>query len=239
MEINYKFSDYYTLVSKTRKTFPIATACFADILEYGNVPDKVYLYIAKDINYGSKNNQHLKHNNTLTLKELHKLIKLTQSYCKFKCTVTQTNHDKEEFYKLSINFGQGLTRTTKLFILTALRYSYEFPFNVICKDAFKLCQYSKYKHKGFFNICNFIFLLFFKDRERTIHSLCETNTSFTKKSLLQERIVKADRVHDMFNRKICKVPRITEFDNKTYSQEFWDQKFEKRLKVYNQYINKF
>jgi hypothetical protein len=43
----------------------------------------------------------------------------------------------------------------------------------------------------------------------------------------------------MFNRKICKVPRITEFDNKTYSQEFWDQKFEKRLKVYNQYINKF
>jgi hypothetical protein len=238
MEKNYRFCEYHTLVSTHATRFPSADVCFAKITNRGVHYDKVYLYIAKDPNFGFP--KRLKHNMLLTEHELHKLVRVIQSYCKFKCTITSKTHDGVEYYKLSIKFEPELKNMTRLFILTALRYAYEFPFNVICKDAFKLCENYRYQKRGFFNICNFIFLLIFQNDERTVHSLCDEYAAQTDKITLKKQILKTDSVNRTFNRnKVRSIRQINDFDNKKNDQDFWDNDFSERLNIYNQYIHKF
>lgn len=238
MEKNYKFCEYHTLVSTSSTIFPSADVCFAKITNRGERHDRVYLYIAKDPNFGFP--KKLKHNMLLTKHELHKLVRIIQSYCKFKCTITSRTHDEVEYYKLSIKFNHELNNITRLFILTALRYAYEFPFNVICKDAFKLCENYKYQKRGFFNICNFIFLLIFSKHERTVHSLCDEYAIQTDKTTLKKQILKTDSVNLTFNRsRVQNIKQIDVFNDEKNDQDFWDNKFSERLNIYNQYIHKF
>lgn len=240
MEKNYKFSDYYTLTS-TIQTFPKPEVCFAHILNgYRNV-QSVYLYIAKDKDFGF--DKKLRHNLTLNLKELKKLIRLTQDIYPFKCKITSTTSNHKEYYKLHLKFD-AFNRSSVLFVLTAIRYSYEFPFNVICSDSFKLMKDPHFQNRGFFNICNFIFRIFFNDSERTVHSLCDDDVSRTKKSELIARVKKINRVHDLFNYdnfkdKGAHLEELNTFDKVKYNQDFWDNNFNDRYNIYINNIKKF
>ena len=135
MEKDYRFSDYYTLAS-INYSFPKPEVCFGHLIHLGRI-DTVYLYIAKNKDYGFT--RKLRHNFTLSFIELKKLIRLVKSIYPFKYKITSTTHDKEEYYKIKLTFN-NFNKASVLFVLTALRYSYEFPFNVICSDAFKLMQ---------------------------------------------------------------------------------------------------
>jgi hypothetical protein len=236
MEKNYRFSDYHTLAS-INKRFPEARVCFAEITNRNKVFDVVYLYIAKDKDFGFP--KKLRHNLTLNLNELRKLIKLTKVYYPFKYKITSITHNKIEYYNIRLKFEKFNDRSI-LFVLTALRYSYEFPFNVICKDTFKLMKDPHFKSRGFFNICNFIFRLFFNNSERTVHSLCDTDVLYTKKSLVIERLKKIDRVHSLFNYGYReKLNEIEEFNLEKYNQEFWDNNFSERYNIYINNIKNF
>lgn len=239
MEKNYKFSEYHTLAS-TNDFFPKPEVCFGHIIHNGHI-DTVYLYIAKNKDFGFS--RKLRHNFTLTFSELKKLIRLVKSIYPFKYRITSTTHKKEEYYKIKLTFNK-FNKISILFVLTALRYSYEFPFNVICSDAFKLMQISNFQNRGFFNICNFIFRIFFNDSERTVHSLCDDHVSKTKKSELINRIKKLDRVHNLFNYdnfrdKGKHLGELPDFDKEKYTQDFWDNKFNERYNIYINNIKKF
>lgn len=240
MEKNYKFTEYHTLAS-TVDTFPKPEVCFAHILNGFHAIQSVYLYIAKDKNFGF--DRRLRHNLMLSFKELKKLIKLIQSIYPFKCKIISTTYNKKEYYKLHLKF-EVYNRKSILFVLTALRYSYEFPFNVISSDSFKLMKDPHFQNRGFFNICNFIFRIFFNDSERTVHSLCDDHVSRTKKSELITRVRKIDKVHNLFNYDHFKdrgvhLRELNTFDGVKYNQDFWDNNFNDRYNVYIKNIKKF
>jgi hypothetical protein len=239
MERSYKFTDYYTLAS-TNDLFPKPEVCFGHIMSFRQV-DTIYLYIAKNKDYGFS--RKLRHNFTLSFIELKKLIRLVKSIYPFKYKITSITHNKEEYYKIKLTF-ENFNKASVLFVLTALRYSYEFPFNVICSDAFKLMQISNFQNRGFFNICNFIFRIFFNDSERTVHSLCNDHVSKTKKSELMSRVQKLDRVHSLFNYDHFKdkgehLNELPDFDQEKYNQDFWDNNFNARYNIYINNINNF
>lgn len=240
MEKNYKFTEYHTLASTIDK-FPKPEVCFANLLNRNWNLRSVYIYIAKDKNFGF--NKKLRHNLTLSLKELKKLIKLVQDIYPFKCRITSTTHNHKEYYKLHLKF-EAPKRSSVLFVLTALRYSYEFPFNVISSDSFKLMKDPHFQNRGFFNICNFIFRILFNDSERTVHSLCNDDVSRTKKSELITRVKKIDSVHglfnyDHFNDRGAHLRELDTFDKVKYNQDFWDNNFTDRYNIYINNIQNF
>lgn len=237
MKRNYRFTDYYTLASVNNQ-FPSPNVCFADITNRGRIYNSIYLYIAKDHNFGFGKN--IRHNLTLTFDELKKLIKLTKNICKFKHRIALITHKNEEYYKIHLKFDNINNTKSILFVLTALRYSYEFPFNVICKDSLKLIKNPRFKNRGFFNICNFIFRIFFSKSERTVHSLCDYRVSNTKKSELITRVKKIDKVHSLFNYdKGVHLKELDIFDEVKYNQDFWDNNFNDRYNIYINNINNF
>lgn len=231
----FKFLDYCTIVSKDQKKFPKSSVCFAEVipnyLRTSQLENQSYfLYICKSPDYGWKHNS--RHHFLLTLSEFRKLIRNIKSYYNFNYSIREIKHNKEEFYRIKINIPKLHRGYIDLFILTALRYSYEYPFNVILKDAFKLMHDPTFKQLNLINCCNLIWKLIFARNERTVHSLCDEYPLYTNKKDVKKRLTTTDRLNEIFNTKQKRTP--TFFENDCESLDFWlsDKKFEERKVVY-------
>lgn len=113
-------------------------ACFADILNRGEISEEHYeIYMIRDKNYA------LLHNACnlcmLTESELKKHIILARRLFPFSYSVEESKYDGYSAFKVNIDI------TAKHFyhryLLTWIRYAYEFPYNLILSDALRMKHY--------------------------------------------------------------------------------------------------
>lgn len=233
--MEFKFLDYSNYCQCSKK-FPKSTICFSHLRFPGERVDSYYLYINQNSGYGWKS--HVRHHCLLTLKEIRKLIRNIQSYINFTYSIREYTNNKGKWYKIHLRL-QKHNFIQLLFILTSLRYSYEYPFNVICKDAFKLQQDSRFKQLNLINTCNLIFKYVF-NYERTVHSLCDEFVKFTPKANIRKNLANPYNVHGLF-KKGDGLEDDCPFNEKIADLDFWmnDKEFETRKQFYLTKINKF
>lgn len=233
--MEFKFLDYQTFYN-TKNKFPHSAVCFGAI-KPKNLQDSYYLYINKNETYGFKSN--VRHHCLLTLHEIKKLLRNIQTYVTFHYTIREVTHNEEKWYKIHFMF-KNTNYYQVLFVLTTIRYSYEFPFNVICKDAFRLQSNSSFRQLNLINTCNLIFKYTFSQTERSVHSLCDDRVSFTVKSEIRTKLKKTERLHNIFN--TFKSGKVTcPYADKLYDWDFWHivDNFEERKQYYLTHIKDF
>lgn len=183
----------------------------------------------------------------LSLKELHEHIKWLGSFVKIKYSIKE----EKDKYILNISFdGNGVLNK---FVLSWIRYTYEFPFNMFLLDAHKINRQKGNKTRGLINLFNIVGASSGIDITGTgIHAI---GNSFMPKESLTKKQIKVlldsggnGRVNDIFkemNRNLFETIK----NANVYSFDYWDseEKFKERYKVYlcnirklnrkNKYIN--
>jgi hypothetical protein len=195
------------------------------------------LYIVKDPNYGF--NEGYWHNCLITRKELVSLLNSFKNVFTIKYKITDSEMDEYDAYEVNIKF-----KTKKyyvvLFILTVLRYSYEFPYNVILRDAFKLTKLSEFKWMNLISLCNLVQSCTFNDWDgRTLHGLLERNNACNKtKKSIHHTISRVRRIHRIFKPGKIEGPL---HDKARNTLEYWtdEKQFERRLEVYKKNLKNF
>lgn len=146
----FEFSNYsntYTAKGTIGNIYRTDAACFSDVFR-SLVTRKDY-----DIVYTitiNKNKDLVLHNKNnycfLTKQELHNHIRILKKLFDFSYSIKET----EESYIVSAHlYGNSVTHK---YFLTWVRYSYEYPYNVMCLDALNLYKQPEFKFVSKINI---------------------------------------------------------------------------------------
>lgn len=176
------------------------------------------------------------HNFIIKRRQMNKWMDLIASVYPFTYKIHKTTLYEEPAYRVHINIKGNYVQI--LFVLTAIRYFYEYPFNVLLYDAFKLKKLDKFKKYDLINLCSYVIHCIFNDRIfNSDHSLTR-NPKYTPLSIMQKKILYASCVHDVIYRQ-TEFKYIYNFDKRIFTSEFWEKGFVSRLEIYKYNINWF
>ncbi len=211
--------------------------CFMNVLDFKNVQD-YNVVIIKDPSYGFNTSNN--HNCFVSRKQIKELLNSLCSIYKFMYDISETKYKEYPAYKIHLKFNAEDRRVDKLFILTCVRYTYEYPYNVILSEAFKISKFPEFRFINIISLCNLIqSTIFSKWQGRTIHGLLENNsTHLLTNKQIYERLKKRLRVFSVFER--LRVPYIIDPKNKN-TLEYWTDinEFIKRIKLYKNNLKDF
>lgn len=233
--------DYLTICTYGKSNKPMTSVCFADVMRkhQSGVDQTFTLWIVKDPNYGFKHN--CIHNCLVNKDEIRKLIRDLKKIHKFSYYLSDSKYKGEKAYKLRITLNVAY-RHIALFILTALRYSYEYPYNVILKEAFRLTSMPEFRFMNLFSVCNFIQSCMFDSWQgRTLHGLLHYNRSSNQSNKITfNRLNDGFEVYSAFpqTKKRLKCPLNP---NSRNTLEYWTNvdEFLIRLKNYKENLKSF
>lgn len=164
-----------------------------------------------------------------TKKEIKQHLLQAQELYPFKFSIRENKDWKgyEVFIvTLKINNVPGIFHK---YILTWLRYMYEFPYNVILLDAHRLKKERRFRFSSMSDMFNIVLSHYCRE-PMDIHQIALNATSERlRKSDIREKIKKVDRLNRIYKKLKDKGERIpTEIGNFAYTDiEYWDeQKFE-------------
>lgn len=243
----FSYLDYYTEYScsgKINKRLSVAS-CFSKV--FNRIKDnatesyKIIIYKKDQLCQVRGSNMCF-----LTQRQIHNHLKQAQEIYPFEFRIGKRSNYKGKYDVYTINLK--LINVPSLFhkyLLVWVRYMYEFPYNVILLDAYKLKQEKRFRYTSIANLFNLI--LGCMDYSREIHQIPVNNlVEFLKKNVIRKRLT----IEDMTLNKIYKVRAlrkevifIPEKIN-TYSPrdiEYWNNQifFEKyRKPVYLDAFNK-
>lgn len=213
-------------------------ACFANVLNRGeNLNEEHYeIYLICDPQYAL--NKHQSNLCFLTLKELKKHIYLARRLFPFKYSVEDIRYDGYAAFKVSIDLNA--CHFYHRYLLTWIRYAYEFPFNVILNDALRMkrAYLNKESIPNLFVLCA---NSYYSGIEiyNTGHAISRIDSKFLKEPVLKDKIhnigLRNDRrscVNDLYDRATCSIEAIK--NNNSCYLEYWtnSEDFEDRAKVY-------
>lgn len=217
-------------------------ACFAPILNRGtNIHNEEYnLYLVHDPKYAlNKNRSNLCF---LSLKQLKKHIYLARRLFPFEYSVEETEYEGYPTYKvhLKLNANHFYHR----YLLTWIRYAYEFPFNLILMDAIRMkhCYLNRESIANLFVLCANSYCEG-PEFYNSGHAISYQGCNFLKERLLKAGIDSIAAKNDKYSRVNDLYRQLNPVINKKYPRlkgknsrylEYWiDQDdFEKRAKVY-------
>lgn len=126
------------------------------------------------------------------------------------------------------------------YCLTWVRYLYEYPYNVLIRDAYMLKQDPIFRFESIANIFN-LCLGCFNDYGNDIHQIpLNVLPESLKISEVRDKIAKVKSLNNIYNTLKRKGPVIPEMINNFSNTdiEYWDQGFDDRRKVYLEvYLN--
>lgn len=170
----------------------------------------------------------------------HQIVNYIRSLKKiypFKYSIRECNYKSYDTYRIRIKI-EG-TYAQRLFILTALRYTYEYPFNTTLCDALRLTKISNFKGINTISLINLVYYCIYNYNGNSNHAFnyCPGYASLKE---LHNNILNAKLVFDIVpDIPKVKIPRVPH-DN-TGDSEYWDSNdmFEKRLLIYKQNLKSF
>lgn len=195
----FRLCDYYTYYSCSGSFSKHAAGrpCFSEVFDYvqnnSNMTYKVKMYrgcaFERD-NY--KLNACL-----LSKKEIRNHLKQAQRIYPFIFSIGSKTEGKYKAYEVTLEV-KGVPSGFHKYILTWLRYLYEFPYNVMLLDAYRLKKDPIFRFHSIANIFNLV-LGCYSEEIRNIHQVPSTGINeWLKGSELQQRLLKVDRLNNVY-----------------------------------------
>lgn len=211
-------------------------ACFEHVFRHintgHNVKYRIILYRGTEFS----KNEHQSNACLFTKREVRRHLLLLKSLYPFHYKVSDYKADDDVKYNrievfLELN---DVPPTFHKYILTWLRYTYEYPYNVILKDAYALKKDPTFRFESISNLFNLVIGCFCSN-PRDIHQIPENQVSAPMKLVeLREKIRKVKHLHDIYQglkNKQDQIPEsIGEYD--IYDIEYWRDGFEVRKPIY-------
>lgn len=208
----FKFPSYcteYSCEGSIKKAMR-REACFSFVfnkaVDDSDVTYKVILYKGTDlIGKEHKNNACL-----FTKKEISNHLKQAQSIYPFEFKVKEVPNYAGTYpvYKVTLKV-HGVPGTFHKYILTWLRYMYEYPYNVLLLDAYKLKKDPVFRFWSIANLFNLVLSCYCGDSP-DIHQIAQNRVSKTMKvKELREKIKEVKRLNYIYeglrhNRRLIK-----------------------------------
>lgn len=134
-----RYASYCTIYSArgTINNDLTSRVCFADILNRGKIKEEHYeIYILNDLDHCL--NQCISNYCFLSIEEIRNHIRLARRLFPFVYDVEETGYNGHSGFKVTIDLDAN--SIYHRYLLTWIRYLYEFPFNIILNDALHMKQ---------------------------------------------------------------------------------------------------
>lgn len=232
-----KISGYrlYTLVTSSFNSDPRPEVCFARHIGPRKFSKASYdLYIVSNSDAAINGYSHYCF---VSKQQIVNYIRSLKKIYPFKYSIRECVYKGYDTYRVRVII-EG-TYAQRLFILTALRYTYEYPFNTTLCDALRLTKISNFKGLNIISLINLVYYCIYNYEGNWNHAF-NVNPGYASLKELHNNILKADVVFDI-------VPNIPKEErkkvpyNKTGDSEYWNSNdmFEKRLLIYKQNLKSF
>lgn len=130
----------------------------------------------------------------MTKHQLNTYLRRIKSIKSFKYKVSDYEDSTQTFYKIDLKiFG---TKKEITFVLQCIKRTYEYPFNFVLLQAYKLQELTAYKRTSILNLFNVVWSTY-RSNHNTGHSF-SGNSIFVKYSYLQEHLPKVLYVTDLY-----------------------------------------
>lgn len=222
-------------------------ACFRRAYEWLSRQDKKIsaeytIIIHKGCSWGKRN----KYKNACVLerKELRYHLNQLKDAVPFLYRIKEVNNKRDSYFELHVKVTEGTIIQHK-YLLAWIRYTYEYPYNVMLLEARKLRWEKGFRFESGFNLFNIVGQCF--DLWPGGHSVAyDNNVELLRKEALKRRLQNTSsqaRLNNIFNHShvshIAMIPRTSKINKKLSitDLEYWtnDQLFaEERLPVYKE-----
>lgn len=250
---DFQFLKYYTEYS-CNGTFEKdmgAEACFSFV--FGQVSEKNISEEYEVILYKGTDFSREKHNSNsclFTKKQIRNHLRQAQGIYPFDFRITEVTNwrDRYNVFKVHLKLT-NVPGTFHKYLLTWLRYMYEYPYNVILYDAYKLKRNPCFRFTSISDLFNLVLGCFNED-PRDIHQIARNQVSETMlKRDIREKLQNIQELNNVYaklknKRKKNQIPD-EDGDFTTSDFEFWesDDIFERQRKpiymnVYKEVIKK-
>ena len=174
----------------------------------------------------------------MTKQELNNYISLLKKIHDFSFNI------EEEEDRFNVNLKLNAPRVVHRFFLTWIRYSYEFPFNVYLREAYKLLNISGFKRNYIFNMFNLVATSsgyrFHGDAIHAIGDLQYTRRFYSAEDCknILEAADDGSEINNLFGKIDVDVKQFNQvFPNAkelVQSEDFWndEEMFKKRIEIY-------
>lgn len=243
--MNFKDFGYCTNYKANDRVY-LDQACFAAFFNYGYIKEngEYEVYLVKDMNFGSsiRRNHYLLFDEDEILEHMAQLQKIIPSL-KYKLTSASIDihNGLRDCYVLSFTLSDKCSLVHK-YALTWVRYLYEYPYNIILKEAYKLkftCRspFSRQSINNLYMVCSTAF----PSIPGMGHSV-NYSGYFIPNYIIKERLHQVDRLNDVYESPSWDAtsPLRLRLDYDIYnSLEYWDspEKFLERMPHYLQILN--
>ena len=250
---DFQFLDYYTEYSckGTLEKEMDVEACFSFVfnrIDEGNVSEEYEVILYKGTAFSREH--HNSNSCLFTKKQIRNHLKQAQGIYPFDFYITEAAKWRGGYNVFKIHLK--LTNVPGMFhkyLLTWLRYMYEYPYNVILYDAYKLKKDPCFRFTSMSDLFNLV-LGCFNENPSAIHQIAENQVSKTMlKRDIREKLQNIQILNNVYVKLKNKV-KINQIPNEdgnltTTDFEFWesDDIFERRRKpvymnVYKEIIKK-
>ena len=251
---DFQFLGYHTeysckgVLKKKMGVSPCFSYVFSGLIDNDNVSEDYEIILYKGTKLSKGKN---KANSCLfTRKQISNHLKQAQRIYPFNFRITEVTNWRKGYnvFKVHLELIQ-VPGTFHKYLLTWLRYMYEYPYNVILHDAYKLKKEPCFRFTSMSNLFNLV-LGCFNENPRDIHQIAKNQVSKTmlKRDIRRklQNIRMLNNIYDKLKNKVNNNQIPDEDGDLTTSDfEFWesDDIFERRRKpiymnVYKEIIKK-
>lgn len=189
------------------------------------------IYISTDPGFIQDNHE----NNfcILTEEQIRFHISYLRFISSFKYRIIKKFIDNYSGFRIDLDLN-AIGIVHKMF-LTWIRYLYEYPYNLVLYDSFKLREEKRFIEKSnYLNIVNFVTIFYSTDYIHQIPQFnCHIPEFMTRKSF-KNRLMKCDRLNDILKNSNIKIEQFTEYDE----MDDFIEDFDNRKNKYIENLNK-
>lgn len=142
-------------------------------------------------------------------------IRFHMSYLRFissfKYKITKKFIDDYSGFRIDLDLN-AIGNVHKMF-LTWIRYLYEYPYNLVLYDSFKLREEKRFIEKSnYLNIVNFVTTFYSNDCIHQISKYYYNIPKFITRKSFKDRLMKCDRLNDILENSNIQIEQFTEYD---------------------------
>lgn len=247
----FNYLDYHTEYSSTGHTNKrmSTNACFGYVFNNTNTCEpisckyRIILYRTIDFMV----NNHLSNYCIFNSTKLRNHLKQAQGICPFTFNIRRLNNWKQKYkvYEVILDL-QDAPGTFHKYILSWLRYTYEFPYNMFLLDAYRLKKETCFRFRPISDIFNLVLECYCEDL-RTVHQIPENYISvFMSKKNILSKLTSIQVLNGLYNRAKNSVIKSKVIPSKvgkysTNDLEYWTNEdiYNERRAIYIDIYQKF
>lgn len=232
----FSFLDYHTVYSckGDLKEELSPKACFGyvfrEVKDTSKVTYQVIIYLGTDYS----KNTHKSNACLFSKKEVYNHLRLLKSLYPINISVKNYTRDGDYERLLVTLHIEKVPGAFHKYALTWLRYTYEFPYNVLLKDAYELKKDPMFKFESIANLFNLTIGCYCQE-PMEIHQIPVNGISTRMKIVeLREKIKQIERLNAIYftlRQKYKCIPKIISGYN-VNDAEYWTEEFEIRKPIY-------